>query len=251
MVLESLTEPILAPFLRLPPFWSIFILSFLLSVLITLIYKVMTNQELMKSLREDMKKHQKEMKQLKNSPEKMMAVQKKVMQKNAKYMMQSFKPMIVTFIPIILIFGWLNSHYAYYPIKPDQEFTTSMFFNEGVSGKAELELPEDITVIGENVKEISEGKAEWKLKGKKGEYIITYKFNGKSYNKEILITDEYRYKKAVKAVNDNSVSTINIEYEKLKPLPFKIFGWKPGWLGTYIIFSLIFSMSLRKLLKLH
>lgn len=250
-MLESLSEPIFAPFLRLSPFFSILILSFLLSVLITFIYKLMTNQELMKSLRGDMKKHQKEMKQLRNSPEKMMAVQKKVMQKNTKYMMQSFKPMIVTFIPIILIFGWLNSHYAYYPIEPDQEFITSMFFNEGVSGTAELELPEEIIIIGENQKKISNGKAEWKLKGSKGEYIITYKFDDKSYNKEILITNEYRYKDAVKAVNDNIVSTINIEYEKLKPFPFKIFGWKPGWLGTYIIFSLIFSMSLRKLMKLH
>ena len=40
--------------------------------------------------------------------------------------------------------------------------------------------------------------------------------------------------------------------KKVKPLGnVSLFGWKPGWLGVYIIFSIIFSMVLRKLLKIH
>jgi len=251
MVFESISESIFAPLLKLEPFWVIFILSFFMALIITLIYKFLTDQELMKSLREDIKKDQKEMKQLRNDPDKMMAIQKKAMKKNMKYMSQSFKPMIVSFIPIMLIFGWLNSHYIYFPIQPNQEFTTSMFFNEGVTGLASIELPEEINMISEYQKNISNGKAEWNLKGSAGEYIITYKFKDRSYNKEVLITYENKYKKPSKIINDDIVSTINIEHEKLKPLPFKIFGWKPGWLGTYIILSLIFSLSIRKLLKIH
>jgi uncharacterized membrane protein (DUF106 family) len=30
-----------------------------------------------------------------------------------------------------------------------------------------------------------------------------------------------------------------------------LFGWEVGWLGTYIVFSIVFSMGLRKILKLH
>ena len=43
-----------------------------------------------------------------------------------------------------------------------------------------------------------------------------------------------------------------IKYEKFTPFgDFSLFGWKPGWLGTYIILSIILSFVIRKLLKVH
>ena len=44
---------------------------------------------------------------------------------------------------------------------------------------------------------------------------------------------------------------INNEPKRVINLPFKLLGYGGGWLGTYIIFSMIFSMSLRKLLKVY
>ena len=32
---------------------------------------------------------------------------------------------------------------------------------------------------------------------------------------------------------------------------FKIFSWRPSWLGTYILFSILFSTILRRLLKIY
>ncbi|NQV08607.1 DUF106 domain-containing protein [Candidatus Woesearchaeota archaeon] len=250
MVLDSIINPVFAPFLELPVFWSIFILSLVLSVVITFIYKAMTNQELMKSLREDMKKQQKQLKTLRSQPEKMMAIQKQIMEKNGKYMLQSFKPMIITFIPIIMIFGWFNAHYSYDPINPGEEFITTMYFSNIIEGVVSLELPNEISVVDENEQEIKDS-VSWKLKGDAGEYIITYNVDGKTYDKDILITDSYGYRDPIKSVNDGVVSSIDIGYEKLKPLSFKIFKWQPGWLGIYIILSLIFSLTLRKSLGIH
>lgn len=93
------------------PLFTLILLSFLLTLFVTLIYKWMTDQEMMKSLREDLKKYQGEMKSLSSEPEKMMSVQKKALDANMKYMMHSFKPMLITFIPLIIIFGWLRSSY--------------------------------------------------------------------------------------------------------------------------------------------
>ena len=97
---------------RLPEPFPILIISLFLTLVTTLIYKYVTDQELMKTLKDDMKAMQAEMKTLKEHPEKMMAVQKQAMQKNMKYMMQSFKPMLITFIPVVFIFGWLSRHYT-------------------------------------------------------------------------------------------------------------------------------------------
>jgi len=113
MVVTNLLDPVLRPLLNLPIFWVVAILSTSISFIITIVYKLMTDQNLMKQLKDEMKELQNEMKELRNNPEKMMEVQKKAMQTNSKYMMQSMKSTLITFIPIILIFGWMNANIAY------------------------------------------------------------------------------------------------------------------------------------------
>jgi uncharacterized membrane protein (DUF106 family) len=249
MVLESILNPIFMPLLGLGELWAIIIISLILAVIITIAYKYLTDQELMKTLKQDMKSLQKEVKALKHDPKKMMATQKKAMEKNMKYMMHSMKPTLITFIPLIIIFSWLNAHMAYYPINPGQEFTTTIEFEENAYGEAEIIVPEGLEVLSETIKEVEEGRIKWTLKGVEGDYLIEYTFQGKKYEKDVLITSEREYKTPLKKIKDNFVKIITIDNEKVKPL--NLFGWKIGWLGTYIIFSLIFSMGLRKVLKLH
>ncbi len=94
------------------PLVAIIIISFLMTLLITLAYKFLTNQVLMKSLKEEIKGFQKEMKENKDNPQKVMEIQKQALEKNMKYMMHSFKPTLFTFIPLIIIFTWLRLTYS-------------------------------------------------------------------------------------------------------------------------------------------
>lgn len=136
--------------------WNIILMSFILTFIITIMYKLLTDQILLKELKNQVKQHQKEMRNHRHDQQKMMEIQKKAMSLNLKYMKHSMKPMLFTFIPIILIFGWLRNNPA----------------------------------IGE---------------------------------KDILV---WGFK-----------------------LP--LLGTGLGWLGTYIIFSIIFSMIIRKILKVY
>jgi uncharacterized membrane protein (DUF106 family) len=90
---------------------SIIILSFVLSMIVTLIYKFLTNQALMKELKTEMKKMQGQMKAEKD-PKKLSEIQKKSMSLNMKLMKQSFKPMLITILPFFAIFAWLRSVYG-------------------------------------------------------------------------------------------------------------------------------------------
>ena len=108
---DSFFNWLFRPILNLGPLLGVILISFLLAAFITFIYKITTDQEMMKSMREELKKFQKEMKELKDNPQKMMETQKKAMETNMKYMKHSFKPMIVTLIPLMVIFGWLRSTY--------------------------------------------------------------------------------------------------------------------------------------------
>lgn len=248
-MLESIIDPILGPLLKLPILWAVILISLLLAVFMTLIYKWMTDQHLMKTLKDDIKNFQKQMKEFKQDPKKVMEIQKRAMETNMKYMMHSMKPTLITFIPIIIIFGWLHAHLAFAPIMPGQEFTTTVMFEEGVSGSIDLIAPEQLTLLDNKTQQITGNIVSWKLKGPEGEYLLEYEYDNQTFSKDLLITNEQLYKEPVKTINENQITSIQVDHDKV--IPLNIFGWKIGWLGTYIIFSIIFSMVLRKILKLH
>ena len=177
-----------------------------------------------------------------------MAVQKRAMQTNMKYMMQSMKSTLYSILPIIIIFSWMSANFAYDPITAGKDFTTTVTFDKNVKGAIELSVPEGIIVDGSEIKEIKDGQVKWILNGENGEYLLEYIFDGEKYNKEVLIS-ENKYKEPIKRVNDGVVKTIEIEHEPKKLL--NLFGWKIGWLGSYIIFSILFSIIIRKIIKVY
>lgn len=235
--------------LSIPTLYSVLIISFFISLLINIVYKFTTNQKRLKEIREETKIYQKRMRELKDDPKKMMDVQKDAMKLQMEMFTQTMKSTFITIIPLILIFAWMNSHFAYAPIKPNQEFTTSMFFKEGATGSAELVAPEGIQITGNAVVDIKDDKAVWNLKGEEGEYLLQYKFEDLSFDKEVLISQNSNYKNPIKNINQNDVEQISVEHNK--NILLNIFGFKIGWLGTYIIFSLIFSIVLRKIMGLY
>jgi len=247
MVLDNLLNPLFSPLLKLPVAWAIIIISLAIAVLITFVYKWMTDQHLMRTLKADIKGFQRQMKELKHDPKKVMEVQKRAMETNMKYMMHSMKPTLITFIPIIIIFGWLNAHLAFDPILPGQDFTTTALFAKGTAGEITLGVPEGMELLNKAEQTIVNNQAEWTLKGATGNYLLEYEYGGQAFTQELLITEERAYEKPVKTIKGGQLKTLRINNQKVKPISFLPFGW----LGTYIIFSIVFSISLRKLMKLH
>ena len=249
MVFAQILDPVFSPLLELPILFAVLIISFVVSIIIVLAYKFFTDQTEMKSLKDQIKGFQKQIKENKKNPEKVMKIQKQSMDINMKYMMKSMKPTLFTFLPIIIIFGWLNAHLGFAPIEPGMPFTTSVVLQDGVGGTMTIEVPQGVEIIGNATQPITGNAVTWEIKGSEGEHLLAYKFNEQEYTKDVLITDEYEYAPISQDVNSATVKSIRVNNEKL--IVLNLFGWKLGWLGTYIILSLIFSMSLRKLLKIY
>jgi len=248
---ESILNPIFSPLLSLGYFWAIIILAFVLTLLITLVYKYTTNQGLMKKLKGDMKTLQNQAKELnKTNPSKAMSLQKKIMEKNMTYMKHSLKPTLFTFIPIIIIFGWLSANLAYEPIAPNQPFDVSVLFQEGSFGNISISAVPDLQILSNVTQTVDSSSVSWTLSGDPGDYQLVFMFGNREYTKDILISD-IGYVTPETPVKDSEITKIIIHNKEVKPLgSLSIFGWEPGWLGTYIIFSLLFSLGLRKLMKL-
>lgn len=237
-----------APLFKLSVLWATILLSFVVSLIIIIITKYTTNQALMKRLKDDIKEYQRQIKESKSEPAKAMELQKKAMQLNMQYMMHSLRPTLITFIPIILIFGWMSTNFAYESIKPNQQFSVTVFFEKNTNGEAQLIVPEEVTLVDDKAKKIENDRATWALKGKEGEHIMEFVYNGERQQKSILITNNDRYIEPVKKTN-GVIKSIQIDYKPKKIL--NLFGWNLGWLGTYIIFSIVFTMGLRKVMKVY
>jgi uncharacterized membrane protein (DUF106 family) len=91
---------------------SILVLSFLVTLFITVITYYMTDRVRMKEIRDKQKALRAEIKNYKDNPQKMMELNKKMMEDMPEQLKHSFKPMLITMIPIIIVFAWLRSTFA-------------------------------------------------------------------------------------------------------------------------------------------
>ncbi len=92
--------------------YNLMIITFVITLFITLVYKFATNQERLKSIREEIKKIQDETRSLKSEPGKMIEKQKQLGPLMMEQFRHSFKPILITFLPIILVFGWLRETFT-------------------------------------------------------------------------------------------------------------------------------------------
>jgi uncharacterized membrane protein (DUF106 family) len=260
MVFETLLDPVFFPFLRMPPFWAILIVSLLISLIITIAYKYLTDQTMMKDLKQRQKDFQKKMKSLKGEPEKLMKVQKEAMEVNMKYMKHSFRPTIITFLPIIIIFSWFNAHMAFEPIMPEQNFTATLFFEKGYTGDVKVDVPDGIEVMGASTVAVQNRIAQFVLSGEEGDYEVYFDYDNYRDISQFTITNErgQMYAPVKQKVKHRSLQSITVSSDRklivINPFDLEQGGISKlrfGWLGTYIIFSIVFSLGLRKVLKIY
>lgn len=253
MVTLEILNPVFNPILNLGPFWAIILMSFLVSLIISIVYKLTTDQKKMKEIKDEIKSFQDRAKAEKEDPNKMMAIQKEAMSKNMEYMKMSFKPTLFTFIPILLIFGWMADHLAYEPLIMSEQFNVEVMLGKEVAGTVKIVTHDGLEVVGSSEAEIKDGKVNFMLKGlEKGDFTFDVDFNNRLYSKEVRITDKFSYLDPIRVFDEGDVKQIVVGNQKVKPLgSFSILGWRPEWLGTYIIFSLVFSMLIRKALKVY
>jgi uncharacterized membrane protein (DUF106 family) len=278
MVIDAIFNPLLS----LPIWLSILIVSLVVSLILSLLQKYTTNQKLMKELKDDLGKLQKEAKELsKKNPKKALSVQTKILEKNNKYMMQSFKPMFFSMIPILIIFGWLSANYSYIGITENSDFSITVLMSEFTNINDITLHSDDLTLISNetNVEKKSfllipyyESSAKFTFKGAEpGVYPVKINYQDEEYLLEVTITENgdtvgqtsvtkrgsilgIKFGSTNGMISDKSdISMVKVDVEKLKPFgdDFNIFGYFPGFLFTYIIYSIVFSMLIRKFLKVY
>jgi uncharacterized membrane protein (DUF106 family) len=253
--------------LSVHPAIAILLISLVVSIISSLGIKFFSDQKLMKSLRSEMTELQKELKELKNNPKKMSKINERFMETNSKYMMQSFRPMFITIIPLFFVFGWMSSHMGYLPIMPGEKFTVTAIFEKGTQGEIFASVPKGILLDGKPSQEIVNDQAIWSMVGEKGEHNLSFSIKNDTYQTKVLITEERRYAPVEKSfqkqvlffpvAEKNSLKTIKLSNKEiilmsdvgvLKDIPIIN---SLNWFWGYIVFSMIFSLALKKAMNLY
>lgn len=84
--------------------WDVLIISLIITFLVTLAYKFLTDQVKMKELKSRMKEIQEKMKVDRTNQD----LQKEMWGIQGQFFKHSMKPMLFTFLPLILIFNWMR-----------------------------------------------------------------------------------------------------------------------------------------------
>ncbi|HLC84171.1 MAG TPA: EMC3/TMCO1 family protein [Candidatus Nanoarchaeia archaeon] len=244
--LDAPLDAVFGPVIAWSPLGAVILFSLIMTLLLTLAYKYLTDQNLMKQLKDETKALQAQMKELKDKPEEALKVQRRAMEVNMKYMMQSMKPTLFTMIPILLVFGWMSGALSYLPIMPGQEFAVEAKMSG--DSTAMLEAVPQLTLITPAEQPVVDGIAHWALKADKGEYQLKVTHKNVSQVHQLKV-DERRYLPPVSTFSDSVITQITVNNQKR--IVLNLFGWQLGWLGSYIIFSIIFSIVSRKVLKVY
>lgn len=226
-------------------------IAFLVSIGITLVQKYKGNQKRIKRLKSDIKKLRKKLKKHKNDTDKMMEVQGEMTTKNLAVMKESFRPMVYYIVPTLLIFLWMGTSLAYDPLEPNQPFNVTLALQDNFQGDLHEVTLETNPSLQEVSREVNTDDKEvrWVLQGEEADYNLLFEGPGFAESKNIFVTTQRRYTEPVEQ-GEGVIRTISVGNPPVRPFGnFSIFGWNPGWLGGYIIFSVFFGFSMRKLLK--
>ncbi len=249
--------------LGLGPLLAIALVSLFVSGLITLIYRFTTDQKHLEQIKQDMERLRGELKGQKDA-KKLGEINKQMMEKTFEQLRATMRPMFITMVPALLILGWMQGALAFEQVRPGEEFTTTAIFSKGAQGEVELAVPEGVELLSP-ARQPASDSVIWKLKGKEGSHRLQYLYNSEAYELDVLVTGRWKYldpvleqEKSFLGINTgdrfpikkgSAVQKISID---LKGVSVVNLGFLSiGWLVTYIIFSVAFSMLLRKAFKVH
>ncbi|HIQ50104.1 MAG TPA: DUF106 domain-containing protein [Nanoarchaeota archaeon] len=224
-LLEELLTKIFLPILGLPFSLSIFLITFLLMCISSLIYYFSIDKQELRYIRERIEELQKELKKMqKENPKKAEEIMKEVFQLIHKRMMLNIKPMLVTIFIAIIFIPWISS-ISFIHIELDDSL------NGVLKPKLFTSQPKEYQVKVENNLIV--------ISLEKENTII------KVSEKQVFKLENNFYR-VNKIDLENKIIELGLIVKPPFPIPFFSYGF--GWLMWYIICSSLLFYTFNRIL---
>ncbi|HDI02790.1 MAG TPA: DUF106 domain-containing protein [Candidatus Aenigmarchaeota archaeon] len=203
------------------PTIGVLTISCVTTFVLSLLYKVTTDQEKIRKLNEELKELNKKFKeaQKNNNQKELLKLQGKLLEVNNEKMRISMKTTLISFAVIIPIF---------------------MYVLPTLYGDVSVELNEDLSGV------VKYGSYEANVKLLQENPVLMEIGDKKVGEKDVVLLGKDRF--VFKAYDKNKKTLLLKRVVVTLPVPLPIWGYHIGWLGWYILVSIPMSVTFRKIL---
>lgn len=257
------------PFKSLNPIWSLTFFSFLIGILMLVIFRYTSDQKGIREVKSKIRAYIFEMSLYKNELGIVLSAHKNILAYNLKYIKYALIPMLFMIIPLALILIQLESWYGYSPLSPEESAIVSLTFGKGESGipsDVSLETTSGITVETPPLRIPSERQVDWRIRADEpGDHEIKFNVDGQTLKQPVIVSDkglmrvmpsvfESGYWESVlnpvqkPLSGDSRVERIEVKYPSNS---IHIYNWHVHWLVVVLVLSIVFGFALKGLFKVE
>jgi hypothetical protein len=263
-VFGGLFDLLFFPFRRLDAWFGMAFISLLTGLLMLLIFRLTSNQEGIRKVKDKIKAHLLELRLFKDNMGVTMEAQGRILGANLRYIAYSAKPMLVMMVPLVLILIQLNLWFGYEPLRPGESAILKVNLEKSarvMELEAALEAPPGIEVETPPLRLEEQKEIDWRLRARAGGvHELVLKIEGQSLAKSV----------AVGRGSLGRISPVKVRrrfFEEVlnpgeKPLPSQVpvrsievvyppkrmnfLGWRLHWLIAYFALSILFGFALKR-----
>ena len=267
-IITGVFDFLLFPFRGLAPIWGITFLSLLSGVLILLVYKAVSNQEAIKTLKKRIWGNFFGIYLFRDEPTQILKTQAHLLGSVFRYLGHSLRPLLVLIIPIILICIQMQLRYGHQNLRPGEEAIVSATLTppDGVlTNPVELRSSPGITVQTPPLRIAELNEVDWKIKiTAGGKQTLNFLTDSGDFARILDISPrisrlypttkrasfsallEYPGEDFLPA--DLLLNSVSINYP---PAKINLFGIRLHWIIWYFILAMIFGFALKKPLRVE
>ena len=267
-IITRLFDLLLFPFRTLAPIWGIVFLSLLSGILILLVYKAVSNQEKIKTLKKRIWGHFFGIYLFRDEPTQILKAQVCLMGSVFRYLGHSIRPLLVLIIPIILICIQMQLRYGHNNLQPGDEYIVSATLappDRVLTAPVELRASSGITIQTPPLRIPESNEVDWRIKiNDTGRHSLTFVTDSGDFARTLDISPRIsRIYPTIKRASlsarleypgqnflpgNSSLNSVTISYP---PAEINLFGIKLHWIIWYFILAMIFGFALKKPLRVE
>ncbi len=263
LLITKIFDIILYPFGFINPFWGVFFLSFVSSIVVLIIYSKVSNPDRIKDAKEKIKGNILAIRIYRDHWKVLIISFLKSLLYTLKYFLLNFGPILFILPILFFVFAQMEMRYGYRPLKQGEQTIVKIKFKDSIdinnldikikeNSPLKIELPVFIDALNE---------IDYKMKtvsDKTG--LLKIKINDKLYKKRISIDTKNRskalgikkyfvsswgtflYPSEYENVPDSDIIKISVKYPDYK---INFLGTHWHWLIHYLLWTLIIVLALK------
>jgi len=238
-------------------------LSLLTALLMLLVYRLTSNQQRIRAVKDKIIAHLLEMRLYKDSLRITFRAQGNILWYNLKYLGHSARPMLVMIVPLVLAIIHIDQWFGYESLNPGEAAIVKVRLKEGYQPSHEIvsvEPSPGFSIETSALRIDKEGEVDWRLRAAEpGSWDLIVMVNNQAVAKRIVVGDRSlsRISPAKVARNwidqllnpgeaaiseTSAVKMIEIGYPARR---MAVFGWRLHWLIVYLVLSVVFGFALK------